>query len=123
MLLGFAQRMLRILKRSQAIPAQASFPHPRERSLQLLVNSTLREDLGRFGRELDVLRKNVSELLEDYPPTMSARLLAFLLTAGSGRPEEEYRAQPQAPGQSMGRSCGQCPLIRHRLIATLSPMC
>jgi len=34
-------------------------------SLQLLVNSTLREDLGRFGRELDVLRKNVSELLED----------------------------------------------------------
>lgn len=39
----------------------------------------------------------VSELLEDYPPTMSARLLAFLLTAGSGRPEEEYRAQTQAP--------------------------
>jgi len=34
-------------------------------SLQLLVNSTLREDLGRFGHELDVLRKNVSELLED----------------------------------------------------------
>ena len=39
----------------------------------------------------------VSELLEDYPPTMSARLLAFLLTAGSGRPEEEYRAQPKPP--------------------------
>ena len=36
----------------------------------------------------------VSELLEDYPPTMSAQLLAFLLTAGSGRPDEEYRAEP-----------------------------
>jgi hypothetical protein len=55
----------------------------------------------------------VSELLEDYPPTMSARLLAFLLTAGSGRPEEEYRAQPQALTQSAGHSCsGQRPLVQ-----------
>ena len=43
----------------------------------------------------------VSELLADYPPTMSARLLAYLLTANSGRPEEEYKCLKQYPQLTM----------------------
>ena len=43
----------------------------------------------------------VSELLQEYPPTMSARLLAYLLTANSGRPEGEYKCLKQSPQLTM----------------------
>lgn len=43
----------------------------------------------------------VSELLQDYPPTMSARLLAYLLTANSGRPEDEYKCLKLYPQLTM----------------------
>jgi hypothetical protein len=43
----------------------------------------------------------VSELLQDYPPTMSARLLAFLLTMESGKPEDEYRCLKDHPQLTM----------------------
>ena len=43
----------------------------------------------------------VSELLAEYPPTMGARLLAFILTAGSGRPEDEYKCLKKYPQLTM----------------------